>query len=49
MSPEGTAEVIPYLRFDGCRKFRKIFDAARQGSDGSSPGPIAVSCPFRVF
>ena len=31
MSPEGTAEVIPYLRFDGCRKFRKIFDATRQG------------------
>ena len=31
MSPEGTAEVIPYLRFDGCRKFRKILDATRQG------------------
>jgi len=31
MSPEGTAEVIPYLRFDGCRRFRKIFDAHRQG------------------
>lgn len=27
MSPEGTAGVIPYLRFDGCRRFRKIFDA----------------------
>ncbi len=31
MSPEGTADVIPYLRFDGCRRFRKIFDAYRQG------------------
>jgi acyl-CoA thioesterase FadM len=29
MSPEGTAEVIPYLRFDGCRRFRTIFDAYR--------------------
>jgi hypothetical protein len=31
MSPEGTVDVIPYLRFDGCRRFRKIFDAYRQG------------------
>ena len=30
MSPGGTAEVIPYLRFDGCRRFRSIFDAYRQ-------------------
>ena len=29
MSPEGTAEVIPYLRFEGCRRFRSIFDAYR--------------------
>jgi uncharacterized protein (TIGR00369 family) len=31
MSPEGTAEVIPYLRFDGCRRFLKIFDGYGQG------------------
>ncbi|MGZ8432639.1 MAG: PaaI family thioesterase [Candidatus Deferrimicrobiaceae bacterium] len=31
MSPEGTAAVIPYLRFDGCRRFRTIFDAIRGG------------------
>jgi len=31
MSPEGTAEVIPYLRFDGCRRFRTILDADREG------------------
>ena len=31
MSPEGTAEVIPYLRFEGCRRFRSIFDAYRGG------------------
>lgn len=31
MSPEGTAEVIPYLRFEGCRRFRAIFDACRRG------------------
>jgi len=31
MSTEGTAEVIPYLRFDGCRRFRKIFDGFRRG------------------
>jgi uncharacterized protein (TIGR00369 family) len=30
MSPEGTAEVIPYLRFEGCRRFRAIFDAYRR-------------------
>jgi len=30
MSPEGTAEVIPYLRFDGCRRFRAILDAYRE-------------------
>ena len=27
MSPEGTAGVVPYLRFEGCRRFRRIFDA----------------------
>ena len=32
MSPEGTAEVIPYLRFEGCRRFRAIFDAYRGGT-----------------
>jgi len=31
MSPKGTAEVIPYLRFDGCRRFRGILDAYRSG------------------
>src|SRR5512141_43340 len=31
MSPEGTADVIPYLRFEGCRRFRSIFDAFRRG------------------
>lgn len=31
MSPEGTAQVIPYLRFEGCGKFRAIFDAYREG------------------
>lgn len=30
MSPEGTADVIPYLRFEGCRRFRAIFDAYRR-------------------
>jgi len=30
MSPEGTAEVIPYLRFDGCRRFRAILDPYRE-------------------
>ncbi len=30
MSPEGTAGVIPYLRFEGCRRFRGIFDAYRE-------------------
>jgi hypothetical protein len=27
MSREDTAGVIPYLKFDACRRFRKIFDA----------------------
>jgi acyl-coenzyme A thioesterase PaaI-like protein len=31
MSPEETADVIPYLRFEGCRRFRSIFDAYRGG------------------
>ena len=31
MSTEETADVIPYLRFEGCRRFREIFDAYRQG------------------
>jgi len=31
MSAEGTSEVVSYLRFDRCRKFRKIFDDYRQG------------------
>lgn len=31
MSPEGTAEVIPYLRFDGCRRFRTILDPCPEG------------------
>jgi hypothetical protein len=26
MSREGTAEVMPYLKFHDCRKFRTIFD-----------------------
>ena len=26
MSPEGTAEVMPYLKFHDCRKFRTIFE-----------------------
>ena len=30
MSPAGTADVIPYLRFEGCRRFRAIFDAYRR-------------------
>jgi acyl-coenzyme A thioesterase PaaI-like protein len=25
LSPEATAEVIPYLKFDGCRKYRSLF------------------------
>jgi hypothetical protein len=31
MSTEETADVIPYLRFEGCRRFRAIFDAYRRG------------------
>lgn len=26
MSREATAEVLPYLKFDGCRKYRDLFD-----------------------
>jgi len=31
MSREGTAEVIPYLKFESCRRFRKIFDSYLEG------------------
>jgi uncharacterized protein (TIGR00369 family) len=31
MSREGTAEVIPYLKFDLCRRFRTILDGYREG------------------
>jgi uncharacterized protein (TIGR00369 family) len=31
MSPEGTAEVIPYLKFGTCRRFRTILDGYREG------------------
>ena len=30
MTPAGTAEVIPYLRFEGCRRYRSILDAYRK-------------------
>ena len=31
MDRKGTAEVIPYLKFESCRRFRGIFDAFREG------------------
>jgi acyl-coenzyme A thioesterase PaaI-like protein len=31
MSREGTAGVIPYLKFESCRRFRAIFDAYLRG------------------
>ena len=31
MSREETAEVIPYLKFESCVRFRAIFDAYREG------------------
>ena len=30
MSPEETARVIPYLKFDQCRKYRTLFDCAKE-------------------
>ena len=27
MSREATAEVLPYLKFDGCRKYRELFES----------------------
>ncbi len=32
MSPEGTAEVIPYLKFEECRKYRTLFGRAEEGT-----------------
>src|SRR4030067_471315 len=29
-SPEETARVIPYLKFDQCRKYRTLFDYAKE-------------------
>lgn len=31
MSPDDTAEVIPYLKFETCRRFRTILDGYREG------------------
>jgi uncharacterized protein (TIGR00369 family) len=30
MSREATGQVIPYLKFDGCRKYKTLFDCARE-------------------
>ena len=30
MSREGTAEVIPYLKFEECRKYRTLFGRAEK-------------------
>ena len=31
MSRAGTAEVIPYLKFEGCRKYRTLFEQTGEG------------------
>jgi acyl-coenzyme A thioesterase PaaI-like protein len=36
LSDEATAEVIPYLKFDQCQKYRTLFDRIKKGSEADT-------------